>query len=85
MENERNKFLEILKKRALGYEVEEIQTLVEETTSGTKKKIIRNKKHIPPDVSAAKYMYNKLSTNEEKFNELFEMQNRLNEVTKKWK
>lgn len=85
MNTERDKFLEALKKRALGYDVEEVQTLVEETTSGTKKKIIRNKKHITPDISAAKYMYNKFSTNEEKTNELLEMQNTLNEVMKKWK
>lgn len=51
-------YLESIKKLASGYEYEEIQTQIEETPSGTKKKIIKTKKHIPPNFQAARYLIN---------------------------
>ena len=56
--DDKNKYLEAIIKRALGYEYEETQTLIEETESGIKKKIVRLKKQIPPDVEAAKWLLN---------------------------
>lgn len=53
---ESEKYLEAIKKRALGYEYEEVVTLIEETEAGTKKKIMRTKKHMPPDIVAAKFL-----------------------------
>lgn len=54
--NKNNQYLEAIKKRALGYEYEEVQNLIEETKSGTKKKIIITKKQVPPDIEAAKFL-----------------------------
>ncbi|MCQ2978224.1 MAG: hypothetical protein MJ245_00300 [Clostridia bacterium] len=51
-----NKYLEAIEKLASGYEYEEIQTQVEETSTGTKKKIIKIKKHVPPNFQAARYL-----------------------------
>lgn len=41
-----------LYRRALGYEYEETQTTIEETPSGTRRKVIKIKKHMPPDTTA---------------------------------
>ena len=41
-----------LLKRALGYEYEEVKTLVEEVDGKKKKKIEKTKRHVPADVSA---------------------------------
>lgn len=41
-----------LLKRALGYEYEEVKTLIEEVDGKKKKKIEKTKKHFPADVSA---------------------------------
>lgn len=70
-----NVYRERLEKIAKGYEVEEVQTIVEETTSGTKKKIVRTKRHIPPNFHANKYLMSMDVTAEKtanvlKFNEL---------------
>ncbi len=43
-------------KRALGYEYEEIQTVIEENKTGTKKKIVKNVKRALPDYSAIRYL-----------------------------
>lgn len=43
-------------KLAQGFEYEEIQTTIEETTSGTKKRITRVKKYVAPDINALKYL-----------------------------
>lgn len=51
-------YLESIKKLASGYEYEEIQTQIEETPTGTKKKIIKTKKHVPPNFQAARYLMN---------------------------
>lgn len=42
-----------LLKRALGYEYEEVKTLIEEVDGKRKKKIEKTVKHVPADVSAA--------------------------------
>lgn len=55
----KNDYLKSIEKLANGYEYEEIQTLIEETSSGTKKKIIKTKKHVPPNLNAIKYMMKK--------------------------
>lgn len=52
------RYLESIEKLAVGYEYEEIQTQIEETPSGTKKKIIKTKKHVPPNFQAARYLIN---------------------------
>ena len=49
-------YKEAIKKIAKGYDYEEVQTLIEETASGTKKKIIKTKKHILPNFNACKYL-----------------------------
>jgi len=41
-----------LLKRAIGYEVEEVKTYIEDTSSGKKKKVEKTTKHIPADVTA---------------------------------
>ena len=66
----KQKYIEALKKRALGSEYEEVQTLIEETAHGTKKKIVKTKKHIPPDPETAKYLLNQLKPKQEDFEAL---------------
>lgn len=68
--DEKNKYLEAIIKRALGYEYEEVQTLIEETDHGTKKKIVRVKKHQPPDIEAAKWLLKSGTTKKIKFKDL---------------
>ncbi len=70
MMNESDKYLEAIKKRALGYEYEEVVTLIEETESGTKKKIMRTKKHVPPDIAAAKLLLNSSKKSSMTFKEM---------------
>lgn len=53
-----NKYIKAIEKLANGYEYEEVQTQIEETLTGTKKKIIKTKKHVPPNFQAAKYLLN---------------------------
>lgn len=53
-----DKYLDAIEKLASGYEYEEVQTQIEETSSGTKKKIIKTKKHVPPSFQAARYLIN---------------------------
>ena len=43
-------------KRAIGFEYEETQTILEETKSGTKKRISKFKKQALPDIAAIKYL-----------------------------
>lgn len=66
----KDKYLEAIIKRALGYEYEETQTLIEETESGTKKKIVRVKKQMPPNIEAAKWLIQKKETHKISFKEL---------------
>ena len=56
MNDNDEKYLKAIEKLATGYEYEETQTLIEETTSGTKKKVIRYKKHMAPNFQAATYL-----------------------------
>lgn len=70
MMNEIEKYLEAIKKRALGYEYEEVVTLIEETESGTKKKIMRTKKHMPPDITAARLLLKSSKNNKMSFKEM---------------
>lgn len=53
-----NKYIQSIEKLATGYDYEEVQTQIEETLTGTKKKIIKTKKHVPPNFQAAKYLLN---------------------------
>jgi len=55
-EEMKDNIFDALLKRAVGYDYEETQTTLEETKTGTKKKIVKTKKHYPPDISAAKYL-----------------------------
>ena len=41
---------------AVGFEYEETQTIIEETKTGTKKRITKYKKQSLPDVQAIKYL-----------------------------
>lgn len=67
---EKNRYLEAIIKRALGYEYEEVQTLIEETESGTKKKIVRVKKQMPPDIEAAKWLLKSKEAKKSTFKDL---------------
>jgi predicted transcriptional regulator len=44
--------IDTLIKKAVGYEYEETQTTIEETKTGTKKKIVKYKKKAQPDMNA---------------------------------
>jgi predicted transcriptional regulator len=48
--------IDTLIKKAVGYEYEEIQTTIEETKTGTKKKIVKYKKKAHPDMNAVRYL-----------------------------
>lgn len=48
--------IQLIEKIAKGYEYEEVQTIVEETHQGTKKKIVRTKKFQPANLQAAQYL-----------------------------
>lgn len=65
MNNNDEKYLKAIEKLATGYEYEETQTLIEETTSGTKKKVIRYKKHMAPNFQAATYLINRNKDNKQ--------------------
>lgn len=68
--SEKEELIKALKKRALGYEYEETTTLIEETSHGTKKKISKVKKHIPPDPNTARYLLSQLEPTEADFEEI---------------
>lgn len=55
----KEEYLKAIEKLALGYEYEEVQTQIEETSIGTKKKIIKTKKHVVPNFQAIKYLIEK--------------------------
>lgn len=58
-------------RRAEGEYYEDTQTIIEETAGKTKKKIVKFKKYLPPDVGANKYLLSRLHG--EKYNENKEM------------
>ena len=64
MNDNDDKYLKAIEKLATGYEYEETQTLIEETTTGTKKKVIRYKKHMAPNFQAATYLLKRKMHNE---------------------
>ena len=85
--NEKEKYIEALKKRALGFDYEEVTTLIEETSHGTKKKISKVKKYCPPDPNTARYLLSKLKPTETDFEEILkdfdeELKGVLNENSK---
>jgi hypothetical protein len=43
-------------KKAIGFEHEDIQTLVEDHNGRSKKKIVKTKKYYPPDLNSARYL-----------------------------
>lgn len=50
------KLMDALFQRAVGMEYEEVQTIIEETSSGTKKRLVKTKKRALPDFNAIKYL-----------------------------
>ncbi len=52
----KHKLLDAMYQRAIGFEYEETQTIIEETKTGTKKRITKYKKQSLPDVQAIKYL-----------------------------
>jgi predicted transcriptional regulator len=52
----KNKLIDAMYQRAIGMEYEETQTIIEETKTGTKKRIIKSKKRAIPDIGAIKYL-----------------------------
>lgn len=80
--DEKEKYIEALKKRALGFEYEEITTLIEETAKGSKKKIVKTKKYMPPDPATARYLLNKLNPEQKDFEQQLK---EYEEELKKWK
>lgn len=52
----KHKLLDVMYQRAIGFEYEETQTVIEETKTGTKKRITKYKKQSLPDVQAMKYL-----------------------------
>lgn len=52
----KHKLLDAVYRRAVGFEYEETQTVIEETKIGTKKRITKFKKQSLPDIVAIKYL-----------------------------
>ena len=50
------KLMDALFQRAIGMEYEEVQTVIEETSAGTKKRLVKTKKRALPDFNAIKYL-----------------------------
>ena len=52
----KHKLLDAVYQRAIGFEYEETQTIIEETKTGTKKRITKFKRQSLPDIAAIKYL-----------------------------
>ena len=52
----KQKLMDSMYQRAVGFEYEETQTVIEETKTGTKKRITKYKKQSLPDITAIKYL-----------------------------
>jgi Trp operon repressor len=52
----KEKLVDAMYQRAVGFEYEETQTVIEETKSGTKKRITKYKKQSLPEITAIKYL-----------------------------
>ena len=55
-EEMKDKLVDAIYQRAIGFEYEETQTVIEETSSGTKKRLVKTKKKALPDIGAIKYL-----------------------------
>lgn len=72
--------------KAIGFQKEETQTLIETYNGRSKKKVVKNKKYYPPDLSSAKYLLiTKFGRNyNDKKDELDIMEKRLDERHEEW-
>ena len=52
----KQKLLDAMYQRAIGFDYEETQTVIEETKTGTKKRITKYKKKSLPEIAAIKYL-----------------------------
>lgn len=52
----KNNLIDAMYRRAVGFEYEETQTVIEETKTGQKKRITKFKKQSLPDIAAIKYL-----------------------------
>ena len=52
----KNNLIDAMLRRAVGFEYEETQTVIEETKAGQKKRITKYRKHALPDIVAIKYL-----------------------------
>lgn len=52
----KEKLVDAMYQKAIGFEYEETQTVIEETKTGTKKRITKYKKRSLPDITAIKYL-----------------------------
>ena len=52
----KEKLIDAIYQRAVGFEYEETQTVIEETKTGTKKRITKYRKQSLPDITAIKYL-----------------------------
>lgn len=73
------KLLQLIEKIANEYEYEEVQTIVEETKQGTKKRVVRTRKYQPANLQAAQYL---LSRNRKKI-DIEQTEKLINESIKK--
>jgi len=55
-ESLKQKLLDAMYQRAIGFDYEETQTVIEETKTGTKKRITKYKKKSLPEIAAIKYL-----------------------------
>ena len=69
MDEDKEKCINALLKRALGYDYEETTTLIEETPGGRKKKIQKTTKHVPPDPEIARYLLKAMGATAEDYRE----------------
>jgi transcriptional regulator with XRE-family HTH domain len=72
--------------KAIGFQKEETQTLIETYNGRSKKKVVKNKKYYPPDLSSAKYLLiTKFGRNyNDKKDELDIMEKRIDERHEEW-
>ena len=52
----KHQLIDAMLQRALGFEYEEVQTIIEETKTGQKKRLVKTKRNALPDISAIKYL-----------------------------
>lgn len=52
----KDRLMDAVFQKAVGFDYEETQTIIEETKIGTKKKIVKTKKRALPDFNALKYL-----------------------------